>query len=76
MIETLITQPGQVLNYIVIALVIIFFTYTLGRSLLEVRQIKILQQKVKTNIDSTLNILNIVYILIQLAIFVIIFLIM
>lgn len=72
----ILTKPDLLGTYIFNIVVIIFFLYIIFKSLLEIRQIRILQQKIKTPVDQTLNLFNLFYVLILLIIFVIILIIM
>lgn len=72
----ILTKPDLLGTYIFNTTVIIFFLYIIFKSLLEIRQIRILQQKIKTPVDQTLNLFNLFYVLILLIIFVIILIIM
>lgn len=72
----ILTKPDLFGTYIFNTIVIIFFVYIIFKSLLEIRQIRILQQKIKTPVDQTLNLFNLFYVLILLIIFVIILIIM
>lgn len=75
-IFNIVARPGVFLTYLFNFIIIVFLIYIIIRSLLEIRQIKILQEKIKTPVDSTMNLLNIIYLIIQLIIFVIILIIM
>ena len=74
MINDFFNNPDAVWDLLKLLFVIIFFLYIIIYSILQVRQIIILQDKVRTSADFANRIIGVVYILIQLLIFVVVLL--
>jgi len=71
MIDQLLANPNQILNLIGITFIVGVFVYILVLAVLQVRQIRILQDKVQTDADGGVRIVTYVYLLFQLILFVI-----
>lgn len=74
MIDNLLTNPDQLGSLLVTAIVIIFFLYIIILSFLQVRQIRILQEKVQTDADNLILIVNYAYLLVQIILFIVVLL--
>lgn len=74
MIDNLLTNPDQLGRLLVTAIVIIFFLYIIILSFLQVRQIRILQEKVQTDADNLILIVNYAYLLVQIILFIVVLL--
>ena len=70
MINEILNNPAVAWAYLKYVAVIIFFVYVIIYSILQVRQVRILQDKVRTNIDIPVRILGAGYILLQVLIFI------
>ena len=71
MIENLFANPAQVGRFLGIAIVVGVFVYIIILAFLQVRQIRILQEKVQTDADGTVRVITYVYLVFQLILFVI-----
>lgn len=71
MIDELLKNPENLGRLIASAIAIGVFLYIIALSVLQVRQIFLLQQKVKTDADSVIRISTFAYLIIQVVLFVI-----
>ncbi|BDQ05064.1 MAG: hypothetical protein KatS3mg084_0582 [Candidatus Dojkabacteria bacterium] len=71
-LEDLLINPDQLGGLLFSAVVIFFFIYSVILSLLQVRQINILQRKVNTPFDNGIKILTYIYLFVQILLFVIV----
>jgi hypothetical protein len=57
-------------KYVIFMLVVALFVYIIIYSILQIRQVSLLQKKVQTNIDGSLKFISYVYLLVQVLLFV------
>jgi hypothetical protein len=74
MIDQLFNDPENVLGVLASAITLGVFIYIIILSVLQARQVQLLQQKVHTDADSLIRFSLLAYILIQILLFVIVLL--
>lgn len=74
MINDFFNNPEMIWPLLKLVFIILFFLYIIIYSVLQVRQLIILQDKVRTSVDFANRIVGIIYILIQVLIFVLVLL--
>lgn len=69
MINELLNNPAQLGRLIAVAVTVAVFVYIIILSFLQMRQIRILQQKVQTDGDNAARIITFVYLIVQIGLF-------
>lgn len=71
-LEELLANPDSLGGLLFTSAVVCFFIYILILSVLQLRQISILQKKVSTPADSVVKVATYIYLLVQILLFVIV----